>query len=103
MPKRSVCAAIVAALVVLISTCAGAQEAKVTATINVKTDQVIGTINPDIYGHFTKHIGGVIYDGIWVGPDSKVPNINGIRKELVDHMKRLNVNKGVSDRSPIHP
>jgi len=68
-----------------------AQEAKVTSgTIYVKTNQVIGTISPDIYGHFTEHIGGVIYDGIWVGPDSKVPNIDGIRKELIDYMKRLN-------------
>lgn len=60
------------------------------ATITIKIDQVIGVINPNIYGHFTEHIGGVIYDGIWVGPDSKVPNIHGIRKELVDYMKRLN-------------
>ncbi len=60
-----------------------------SATIKVKPDQVIGTINPNIYGHFTEHIGGVIYDGIWVGKDSKVPNINGIRRELVDYMKRI--------------
>ena len=32
----------------------------------------IGTIAPEIYGHFTEHIGGVIYDGIWVGKDSEV-------------------------------
>jgi len=68
----------------------GAEVFRLKAAIDIKTDQVIGTINPDIYGHFTEHIGGVIYDGIWVGPDSKVPNINGIRKELVDYMKRLN-------------
>lgn len=60
-----------------------------TANINIKTDEVIGTISPDIYGHFTEHLGGVIYDGVWVGPDSSVPNINGIRKQLVDDMKRL--------------
>ena len=61
-----------------------------TAAIKVKTDQVIGTINPNIYGHFTEHIGGVIYDGIWVGRDSDVPNVDGIRKELVEYMKRIN-------------
>jgi len=49
----------------------------------------IGTISPAIYGHFTEHIGGVVYDGIWVGESSPVPNIGGIRKELVDHLRRI--------------
>ncbi len=59
------------------------------ARIFIKTSAPIGEINPNIYGHFTEHLGGVIYDGIWVGPNSKVPNINGIRKDLVDYMKRI--------------
>lgn len=59
------------------------------ATVDVLLDEPIGRIRPEIYSHFTEHIGGVIYDGIWVGPDSKVENIGGIRKQLVDHMKRL--------------
>jgi alpha-L-arabinofuranosidase len=46
-------------------------------------------INPHVYGHFIEHLGGVIYDGIWVGRDSKIPNIDGIRKQFVDDMKRL--------------
>ena len=49
----------------------------------------IGTISPTIYGHFTEHIGGVVYDGIWVGESSPVPNIGGIRRDLVDHLKRI--------------
>lgn len=57
--------------------------------IEILLDEPIGTITPDIYGHFSEHIGGVIYDGIWVGKDSKIPNINGFRKELVDHMLRI--------------
>ena len=44
----------------------------------------IGTIAPEIYGHFSEHIGGVFYDGLWVGKDSKIPNINGFRKEAVE-------------------
>jgi alpha-L-arabinofuranosidase len=59
------------------------------ATIDVLVDEPIGTISPDLYGHFTEHIGGVIYDGIWVGPDSKVPNQGGIRTALVEHMRRI--------------
>ncbi|MBC8181722.1 alpha-L-arabinofuranosidase, partial [candidate division KSB1 bacterium] len=52
-------------------------------------DEPIGTIAPEIYGHFAEHIGGVVYDGVWVGKDSSIPNINGIRKELVDYMLLL--------------
>jgi len=64
-------------------------QTKERASIRVRLDEAIGTIRPAIYGHFTEHIGGVIYDGIWVGPDSKVPNLGGIRKALVDHVRRL--------------
>lgn len=48
-----------------------------------------GTIAPEIYGHFAEHIGGVIYDGIWVGKDSPIPNINGFRKEIIDRLRDI--------------
>lgn len=57
--------------------------------IEVLPEEPIATIPAELYGHFTEHIGGVIYDGIWVGPDSAVPNIDGLRKALVEHMRRL--------------
>ena len=44
-----------------------ARAADSTAAIEVLLDEPIGVISPDLYGHFTEHIGGVIYDGIWVG------------------------------------
>src|SRR5689334_3902919 len=59
------------------------------ARIEVLLDEPIGTISPEIYGHFTEHIGGVIYDGIWVGENSKIPNQGGIRSALVEHMRRI--------------
>jgi len=46
-------------------------------------------INPHVYGHFIEHLGGVIYDGIWVGPDSKIPNVGGIRQQFASDMKRI--------------
>src|ERR1051325_2923032 len=57
--------------------------------IEILLNEPLGTISPNIYGHFTEHLGGVIYDGIWVGENSKVPNVNGLRKELVDEMKKI--------------
>ena len=60
-----------------------------TARIDIRPDDKIGVIHPDIYGHFVEHLGGCVYDGIWVGENSKVPNYGGIRKALVDSLKAL--------------
>jgi len=60
-----------------------------SARIDILPDEPIGTISPNIYGHFTEHIGGVIYDGVWVGENSKIPNVGGIRKALIDHLKLM--------------
>lgn len=49
-----------------------------------------GIINRDIYGHFAEHIGGVFYDGLWVGEDSEVENVRGFRKALVDSFRKIN-------------
>lgn len=55
------------------------------------TPKKIGTVSPEIYGHFTEMIGGVFYDGLWVGKDSEVPNINGFRKEIIEKLRAINV------------
>lgn len=55
----------------------------------VAVNEPIGTINPRLYGQFTEHIGKVIYDGIWVGPNSKIPNIRGLRSDTIDALKRV--------------
>jgi alpha-N-arabinofuranosidase len=57
--------------------------------IEVLLGEEIGTISPNIYGHFAEHLGGVVYDGIWLGENSKVPNTGGIRTALVEALKRI--------------
>jgi alpha-N-arabinofuranosidase len=57
--------------------------------IDVLFDEPLGTISPNIYGHFAENLGGVLYDGIWVGERSKVPNTNGLRTELIEHMRKV--------------
>ena len=57
--------------------------------IEILLDEPLGTISPNIYGHFTENLSGVIYDGVWVGERSKVPNIYGIRRELVEEMRKI--------------
>jgi len=59
------------------------------AHIEVLLDEPIAPITPNLYGHFVEHLGGVVYDGIWVGEGSKVANTGGIRRALVDAMRRL--------------
>ena len=49
----------------------------------------LGTIAPNIYGVFAEHIGGVIYDGIWVGKDSDIPNIEGFRLDIVEKLRAI--------------
>lgn len=49
------------------------------------------TINKNIYGHFSEHLGRCIYDGIFVGKDSNIPNINGMRTNVVQALKKIGV------------
>jgi alpha-L-arabinofuranosidase len=59
------------------------------ARIEVLLNERLGTISPNVYGHFTENLSGVIYDGIWVGEDSKIPNVGGIRRQLLDAMRNI--------------
>jgi alpha-N-arabinofuranosidase len=59
------------------------------ANIEVLLDEPLGTISPLIYSHFTEELGAVIYDGIWVGEESKIANVHGIRSALVDKMRQI--------------
>jgi len=57
--------------------------------IEVLFDEPLGTISPNIYGHFVENLSGVLYDGIWVGEKSSVANVDGLRKSLIEHMRRI--------------
>src|SRR6266404_390100 len=62
-----------------------APPASADSRIEIILDEPLGSISPNIYGHFAENLSGVIYDGIWVGENSKVPNINGICNLFLDH------------------
>jgi len=59
------------------------------AQVTICLDEQVGRINPNLYGHFAEHLGGCIYDGIWVGPDSTLPNVDGIRKDVIEALRRI--------------
>ncbi len=62
---------------------------QVDAHIDILAAEPGATIAPEIYSHFIEHLGGVVYDGVWVGEKSKIPNQNGIRKAFIDAMKAV--------------
>ena len=48
-------------------------------------------INKEIYGHFSEHLGRCIYEGIYVGEDSEIPNVNGMRCDVVEALKEIKI------------
>ena len=48
-------------------------------------------INKEIYGHFSEHLGRCIYNGIYVGENSPIPNTNGIRNDVIEAFKKINM------------
>lgn len=48
-------------------------------------------INKEIYGHFSEHLGRCIYEGLYVGEDSEIPNKNGMRTDVVEALKAINI------------
>jgi alpha-N-arabinofuranosidase len=81
--------ALAAAATALRGTSALAQATQADAHIEILPGEPIATISPEIYSHFIEHLGGVIYDGVWVGEGSKIPNQNGIRKAFIDTMRAV--------------
>ncbi len=59
--------------------------------ITLNADMGRDTIHPHIYGHFAEHLGSCIYGGIYVGENTKIPNQNGIRLDLIQALKELKV------------
>ena len=51
----------------------------------------IGIIKPELHGHFLEHLGSATYSGIWVGKNSLIPNINGIRRQAVEYLQELGI------------
>ena len=59
--------------------------------IFINADIPAGTINKNIYGHFSEHLGRCIYGGIWVGKNSPIPNTDGIRNDVAEALKKLRI------------
>ncbi|MFF7159380.1 alpha-L-arabinofuranosidase C-terminal domain-containing protein [Streptomyces sp. NPDC008139] len=60
-----------------------------TAVINVDVEGP--TISRHLYGHFAEHLGRCVYGGFWVGEDSPIPNEGGIRLDVVEALRALDI------------
>ncbi len=59
--------------------------------VSVDATQTNTQINKHIYGHFAEHLGRCVYDGIYVGEDSSIPNTDGVRNDVIEALKKLNI------------
>jgi alpha-N-arabinofuranosidase len=69
------------------------QTARAVDSIELAVDasKTGATIDRNIFGQFAEHLGHGIYEGVWVGPDSPIPNTRGIRNDVVAALKDLKV------------
>ena len=61
------------------------------AKLVINETKKLGTIAPEIYGHFSEHLGRCIYEGLYVGENSDIPNVNGMRTDVVNALKEIQV------------
>jgi len=64
-------------------------EQALEAEITIETKDKVGEIDPNIYGHFLEHLGRCIYGGIWVGENSPIPNLRGMRLDVLEAVKAI--------------
>ena len=63
----------------------------VPVRLEVQANRPGPTISRDIFGQFAEHLGSGIYGGIWVGPNSPIPNVRGIRSDVVAALRAIHV------------
>jgi alpha-L-arabinofuranosidase len=59
--------------------------------MSVDVSKAGAKIDRNLFGQFAEHLGHGVYEGIWVGPDSKIPNTRGIRNDVVAALRALKV------------
>src|SRR6185312_805639 len=80
---------VIVALVMISLTASAVAADKVAVSVDVS--KAGPKIDRNIFGQFAEHLGHGIYEGVWVGPDSSIPNTRGIRKDVVAALKAIKV------------
>lgn len=61
------------------------------AKLVINPERELSKIQKEIYGHFSEHLGRCIYEGIYVGENSEIPNVNGMRVDVVEALKKIQI------------
>ena len=78
-------------LISLLTFIINANKAFTQVLLTLNTSSAKTTIDRNIYGHFSEHLGRCIYDGFWVGDSIKVPKKDRIRLDIVDALKKIQI------------
>jgi len=62
-----------------------------TVALSIDTSKPGAKLDRNLFGQFAEHLGHGVYEGVWVGRDSKIPNARGIRNDVVVALKALRV------------
>jgi len=62
-----------------------------TVAVRIDAAQSGPVIDKDVYGQFAEHLGHGIYEGIWVGEDSDIPNTRGFRNDVIEALRAIRV------------
>jgi alpha-N-arabinofuranosidase len=62
-----------------------------TAHLSIDASKAGAKIDRNLFGQFAENLGHGLYEGIWVGPDSPIPNTRGIRNDVVTALRALKV------------
>lgn len=85
---------VMSALALVLAVPVGAQtsvEAENAPSVVVHADKPAPAFDKRIFGQFAEHLGSGIYSGIWVGRNSRIPNVDGYRKDVIDALKAIRV------------
>ena len=91
MKQRSVLSMILAGIACLAGISPSPAAESPPITIDVRADQPGARIEPAIYGQFAEHLGRLVYEGIWVGENSAIPNTRGYRNDVIAALRELGV------------
>ena len=67
------------------------KEERNMANLILDVDRKGAVIHRNIYGHFSEHLGRCIYEGIWVGQDSPIPNTEGMRNDVLEALRDMKI------------
>jgi len=89
MRKLTICLAIALAFAAVLPARPETPAPEVTGTVDMAHPGPL--LSRYLQGQFAEHLGSDIYGGIWVGPDSTIANVRGVRTDVAEALKAIHV------------